>query len=319
MSSLNVAVIGDNDFCKELGKLGSHTDIAIYNRKAEERIFSFIAPLTFPERISSMLQAVRMADAGLVVIKGLTSELGEAMLALNEFGVSRGLIILENVTHEQVKPLLKGTLLERYVFCEKSYAAVISELMKIETEEVTGSLRFVLDHFFSTKSAGTIGVGRIERGKIRAYDKVTVLPIKKEVVVKSLEKQEASANDARSGDRVGAALKGVEPEELSRGCILTDAEHEFKVGNVIAGDFSVNKFYKHPLEVGQRLQISLGLQDETVILKKIDGEKLGAGGSAKIEVITEGGKNLVYEENERFIISRPEIKGLRIVGSGRCS
>lgn len=318
MGSLNVVVIGDSEFCKELGKVGSHTDVAIYNRKAEDRIFSFIAPLTFPERISSMLQAVRMADAGLLVVKGLTPELGEAVIALNEFGIKKGLIILENVSQEQIRPLLKGSPLESYAFCEKSYGSVISELMKIDAEEATGSLRLVLDHFFSTKSAGTIGVGRIERGKLRAYEKVTVLPTKKEVLVKSLEKQEASVNEASSGDRVGAALKGVEPEELSRGFILTNAEHEFKVGNVISGDFLINKFYKHPLEVGQRLQITLGLQDETVILKRID-DRIGAGGSGTIEVITEGGKNLVYEENERFIISRPELKGLRIVGSGKCS
>jgi len=319
MSSLNVVVLGDNEFAKELGKLGSHSDIAIYNRKAGEDIFSFIAPLTFPEKLSSMLQAVKMAEAGMLVVKALTPEIGECIIALNEAGVDKGAIILENTVQEQIKPLIKGTLLERYSFCEKSYSSVMNELAKISVEEVTGSLIFAMDHFFSTKSAGLVAVGRVMRGKIKAYDKVTVLPIKKEVLVKSLQKQDENANEALFGDRVGVALKGVEENELARGYILTNAEQEFKVSNIVSGGLSVSRFFKYPLEPGQRLQISLGLQDETVILKNIEGkEKLGAGESARVELMTESGKNLVYEENEKFIISRPEVKGLRIVGSGRC-
>jgi len=319
MGSLNVVVLGDNEFAKELGKLGSHSDIAIYNRKVDEDIFSFIAPLTFPEKLSSMIQSVKMAEAGVVVVKALTPEIGEYFVTLNEAGVSSGVIILENVVQEQIKPLIKGTLLERYSFCEKSYSAVMNELAKISVEEAAGSLIFSMDHFFSTKSAGLVAVGRVERGKIKSYDKVTVLPIKKEVLVKSLQKQDKNANEALFGDRTGIALKGVEENELARGYILTNAEQEFKVSNIVSGGLSVGRFFRYPLELGQRLQISLGLQDETVILKKIEGkEKLSAGESAKVELMTESGKNLVYEENEKFIISRPEVKGLRIVGSGRC-
>lgn len=318
MGSLSVAIFGDNEFAKELGKLGSHSDIAIYNRKVGEDIFSFIAPLTFPEKLSSMMQAVKMAEAGIVVVKALTPEIGECIIALNEAGVGKGVIILENVVQEQLKPLIKGTLLERYSFCEKSYGAVMGELAKMEAEEVTGSLIFAMDHFFSTKSAGLVAVGRVERGRVKSYDKVTVLPIKKEALVKSLQKQDENVNEAVCGDRVGVALKGVEEGELARGYILTNAEQEFKVSNVISGELSVNRFFKYPLELGQRLQISLGLQDETVILKKIEkGEKLSAGEASQIEMMTETGRNLVYEENEKFIISRPEVKGLRIAGSGR--
>ena len=317
MGSLSCVVIGDADFPKELGKIGSHSDIALYHRKVDERIYSFILPLIFPEKLSSLLVAVRLSDAAIVVVKAVTPDLGEAIIALNEFSIKEGIIILDGVVLDQVKPILKGTVLEGYSVCERSYAAVMERLSKIEAWESKGSLRLPLDHFFLTKTIGTVAVGKIERGMLKEHDKLTVLPTRKEVLVKSLESQEVTIGEAGAGVRVGVALKGIEPEELGRGFILTDLEQEFIVSNIVSGEFTVNRFQKQPLEAGQKLQIALGLQSESVVLKRIDGkERLGANETARIELMTETGKKLVYEAGERFIIFRPELKGLRIVGSG---
>lgn len=315
MRSINVFFYGDQDFLKKLGKLGSHSDIALYNRKQDQNVFTFITPLTYPEKIQPMIQAASMANTAIIEITELTPELGEVIVTLSLQGIEQGIIILENIIPEQIKPLIKDTPLEKYTYAEKSYASVIEELKKTQIEEKKGSLRLSLDHFFLTKTIGTVGVGRIERGEIKKHQKLKTLPLGKEVVVKSLQVQDINTETATSDTRVGVALKGIDVDELKRGTILTDKPDDYTVSNTLKGSFTQHRYFKQKLEKGQRLQIALGLQTETVIIKKIETNKPGE--NIRIEVETENGKKLAYEENERFLLTRPEVKGLRIAGNGR--
>ena len=310
MRSINVFLYGDNDFPKKLGKLGSHSDIALYNRKTEDIVFTFITPLTYPEKIQPMIQAAQMADTAIVVINELTPELGEVIVTLSLLEIEQGIIVLENIVKEQINPLIKDTPLEKYRYCEKSYAPVIEELKKTHLKVEKGSLKLILDHFFLTKTIGTVGVGKIERGMIKKHNKLKTLPQGKDIVVKSLQVQDINQTEAETGTRVGVALKGIEADNLKRGTIITDKEDDYTVSNSIRGQFKTHRYFKQTLEVGQRIQIAIGLQTETVIIKEIETNQW-------IELETENNKKLVYQPNERFILTRPEVKGLRIAGNGR--
>lgn len=309
MVSLTFAVIGDPGLPRTLGKLGSHTDIEIYNRRIGERIYHFVYPRTFPDRLASLLNALAMADGVILVVNEVSPAFGEAIVAIDEYGIEKGLLILDGVVIEQIRPFIKGTVLEGYRIVEKGYAQVTDALEDFHIEPKVGSLRLPLDHFFLTKTIGTVGVGKVERGVIRMHDKLRALPIDTEVQVKSLQSQDVNMLEIGSGVRAGVALKGVEADELDRGVVLTDSPEDFLVSGKIKGSFKVNPFFKQTIEQGNMVQVTVGLQTETGrVIKMENGE---------IELELDGGKKLVYETGEPFILSRPELKGLRIVGSGR--
>lgn len=320
MASISCVVIGDSDFPKVLGKLGSHTDIALFNRRDGDWIFSFIAPLTFPEKLQSLLHGVRLSNAAILVAKTVSPELGEAIVALNEYKLENGIIILDGMIKEQIEPFVKGTVLEKYCYCEKEFAAVISALKEMDFESVPGALRLPLDHFFLTKTIGTVGVGRVERSTIKLHSNLTMLPTGRSVQVKSLQKQDENVKEAGVNVRAGVALKGIEADEIKRGYILTDKPEDFVVSASVTGEFWVNPHFSQGLESNQKVQVTIGLQTETATVIKIVGaSRLGQGETGVITADIDDGKELVYEAGERFIISRPGLSGLRIVGSGTVS
>ncbi len=62
MNSINFVVLGDSSIADELGKKGTSTDIAIYDKKTLDYIYTWTLPITYPDKIQSLLQAVNIAE-----------------------------------------------------------------------------------------------------------------------------------------------------------------------------------------------------------------------------------------------------------------
>lgn len=79
-----------------------------------------------------------------------------------------------------------------------------------------------IEDVFSITGRGTVGTGRVERGKVKVSDEVEVVGIKptKKTVVTGLEMFRKTLDDAIAGDNVGALLRGIEKEDLQRGQVL---------------------------------------------------------------------------------------------------
>ena len=79
-----------------------------------------------------------------------------------------------------------------------------------------------IEDVFSITGRGTVGTGRVERGKVKVGDKVERVGIKetRETVVTGVEMFRKILDDARAGDNVGILLRGIEKEELERGMVI---------------------------------------------------------------------------------------------------
>lgn len=80
-----------------------------------------------------------------------------------------------------------------------------------------------VEDVFSITGRGTVGTGRIERGKVKVNDEVEIVGMKKErrkAVVTGVEMFRKSLDEGIAGDNVGALLRGVDKEELERGMVL---------------------------------------------------------------------------------------------------
>ena len=62
MNSINFVILGDYQFASELGKKGTTTDLSIYDRKTQGTIYTWTVPITFPDKIQSLMQAVNIAE-----------------------------------------------------------------------------------------------------------------------------------------------------------------------------------------------------------------------------------------------------------------
>src|SRR5437867_6471414 len=79
-----------------------------------------------------------------------------------------------------------------------------------------------IEDVFSITGRGTVGTGRIERGKVRVGEEVEVIGLgqHKKTVVTGIEMFRKELDEGMAGDNVGILLRGVEKNDLERGQVV---------------------------------------------------------------------------------------------------
>jgi len=80
-----------------------------------------------------------------------------------------------------------------------------------------------VEDVFSIKGRGTVGTGRVERGKISTGEDIEIVGLAKETrktVVTGVEMFNKTLNDGQAGDNIGLLLRGVEKKDLERGQVV---------------------------------------------------------------------------------------------------
>ncbi len=79
-----------------------------------------------------------------------------------------------------------------------------------------------IEDVFSITGRGTVGTGRVDRGKVKVGDEVERVGIKetKKTVVTGVEMFRKILDYAEAGDNVGLLLRGIEKDDLERGMVL---------------------------------------------------------------------------------------------------
>ena len=109
MKSINFVVLGDPAIAAELGKKGTSTDVTIYDRKTSDIVYTWTVPITFPDKIQSMVQAVNIAEYAILNVAKLDRFLGEQILALDYAGIKDGFVLHSyEVDREKLKGLLNS-------------------------------------------------------------------------------------------------------------------------------------------------------------------------------------------------------------------
>src|SRR4249919_2022110 len=83
-------------------------------------------------------------------------------------------------------------------------------------------LLVAIEDVFSISGRGTVGTGRVERGKVKVGDKVEIIGLRetRETVVTGVEMFRKLLDDAIAGDNIGLLLRGVEKEDIERGVCI---------------------------------------------------------------------------------------------------
>ncbi|MEW6603629.1 MAG: translation elongation factor EF-1 subunit alpha [Thermoproteota archaeon] len=86
-------------------------------------------------------------------------------------------------------------------------------------------LRVPIQDVYSITGVGTVPVGRIETGRMKANDKVVVMPSGAIGEIKSIETHHTQMESAEAGDNVGFNLRGVDKKQIKRGDMIGPADN----------------------------------------------------------------------------------------------
>ena len=88
-------------------------------------------------------------------------------------------------------------------------------------EKPTGKpLRIPIQDVYTITGVGTVPVGRVETGVLRANEKVIVMPSGVTGEVKSIETHHTQMESAEAGDNIGFNLRGVDKKSIKRGDVI---------------------------------------------------------------------------------------------------
>src|SRR6516164_2280819 len=203
--------------------------------------------------------------------------------------------------------------------CIDDLFAALDSYIPTPTREEDKPFLMSIEDVFSIKGRGTVGTGRIERGKVKIGDEVEIVGLMKaprKTTVTGVEMFNKSLEYGMAGDNVGVLLRGIERNDLERGQVLAKpgsiTPHTKFESNVYV--LSKEEGGRHtPFFTGYRPQFYFRTTDVTGTATLPEGvEMCMPGDNIKMTVELLPDSPIAMDEGLRFAIR----EGGRTVGSG---
>ena len=97
------------------------------------------------------------------------------------------------------------------------------EFIPIPVREMDKPFLMAVEDVFTIEGRGTVGTGRIERGRVKINDEVELIGLRPEVkktVVTGIEMFRKLLEEGQAGDNVGLLLRGVDKDAIERGMVI---------------------------------------------------------------------------------------------------
>jgi elongation factor Tu len=222
-------------------------------------------------------------------------------------------------------PIIRGSALRALesddpeseeVKCVWELLDALDSYIPVPERDVDKPFLMPVEDVFSITGRGTVGTGRVERGKIKVGEAVEIVGVRdtQKTVVTGVEMFRKMLDEGMAGDNVGLLLRGIEKEKLMRGMVVA------KPGSVTPHKKFRGKVYvlkkeeggRHtPFFNGYRPQFYFRTTDVTGVATLPEGTEMVMPGDdveLSIELITP----IAMEKELRFAIR----EGGRTVGAG---
>jgi elongation factor Tu len=106
--------------------------------------------------------------------------------------------------------------------CVRNLLKALDDYFPLPKRAVDGDFLMPIEDVFSIKGRGTVGTGRVERGRVHVGDEVEIVGITptRKTTVTGVEMFNKTLDEGQAGDNIGVLLRGVEKDELVRGQVL---------------------------------------------------------------------------------------------------
>jgi elongation factor Tu len=221
-------------------------------------------------------------------------------------------------------PVIRGSALQAFEGNDgPTGAQSIDELMQAVDDFVPDPVRDVdqpflmpVEDVFTIQGRGTVGTGRVERGRCKVGEEVDIIGIKetRKTTVTGVEMFRKLLDEGEAGDNVGLLLRGVEKAELMRGMVVckpgsVNPHTKFKAEVVVLTPKEGGR--EKPFFSGYRPQFFFRTTDVTGSIVLPEGTEMvmpGDNVTMDVELI----QPIAIEPQLRFAIR----EGGRTIGSG---
>jgi elongation factor Tu len=191
------------------------------------------------------------------------------------------------------------------------------DFIPIPVRDLDKPLLMAVEDVFTIEGRGTVGTGRIERGKVHINDEIEIIGLRPEVkksVVTGIEMFRKLLDEGQAGDNVGLLLRGIDKSSLERGMVIAAPKSITPHTKFKCQVYILNKEEggRHtPFFAGYRPQFYFRTTDVTGSVKMPAGVEMVMPGdniALEVELIIP----IAMEKESRFAIR----EGGRTVGAG---
>merc|ERR1712194_377350 len=227
------------DMLKAERERGITIDIALWKFESDKRIFTIIDAPGHRDFIKNMITGTSQADAAVLMIasdKGgfeagfsKDGQTREHALLAQTMGVKQMIVCCNKMDDSSVK------------YSEARYKEIVENLTeylkkvgynpaKIKfippKRPLDKPLRLPLQDVYKIGGVGTVPVGRVETGQLKAGMVCCFAPVGHTTEVKSVEMHHEVVDSASPGDNVGFNIKGLSVKDIKRGYVASDSKSD---------------------------------------------------------------------------------------------
>ncbi|MHA1682218.1 MAG: EF-Tu/IF-2/RF-3 family GTPase [Promethearchaeota archaeon] len=335
------------------GKKGQESDLVFYSslegNETDGRVFMSIIPRGYPDKLKSLIQSLAITDFHILVItpdEPFDALLGEMIIALGSNPSAIPLIVMTGITKmneylieettTKVQKIISATTLgdrAGNIIVIRNFIPDMTQLrdsiVMTASERIPDrgiNVKILIDSVFPVKGIGTVVLGIVRSG---SFDAGAMLELTspqntpKNVIAKSIQKHDTDCKNAGQGDRVGLALKGIKPEDVSRDNMLV-SKGTMKQVDTVAVRFTLSRFSKKSIDTSQKQLYHVAIDHQIFPATPVSLEGTKAGG----KMIPGEESVVIFKSEKNFNISKEgdnwatitileKFSGtLRILGSG---
>lgn len=270
--------------------------------------------------VKNMLAGATGIDVALLIIaadEGIMPQTEEHLAIVELLGVRRGIPVLtkRDLVDDEWLALVRTEVAERLSRSRVRWHAPLAvsavtgegvqdlkealvELVADLRERPTADLfRLPIDRVFALPGAGTVVTGSTWSGTVAAGANVRLLPLDREVRVRSIQVHGQDAEQAGPGRRTALALVGVAKEELERGQVAVTGRG-WRATSTLDVSLELLPSARKPLTARARIRVHLGTTE--VLGRVAQVRAIAPGESGPARLLLE--RPLVARGGDRFVV-----------------
>jgi selenocysteine-specific elongation factor len=270
--------------------------------------------------VKNMLAGATGIDVALLVIaadEGLMPQTEEHLAIVELLGVRRGIPVLSkrDLVDDEWLGLMRTEVSARLSASRVRWEPpiAVSAISGAGLDELRASLagvardlterpaqdlfRLPIDRVFAVAGAGTVVTGSTWTGTVAVGDSVRLLPLNREVRVRSIEVHGETADRAVPGRRTALALVGVDKDELDRGHVAVRGTG-WAATTTLDVALELLPSARKPLAVRSRIRVHLGTAE--VLGRVAQVRSIAPGETGLARLLLE--RPLVARGGDRFVV-----------------
>ncbi|WP_242848917.1 selenocysteine-specific translation elongation factor [Syntrophomonas palmitatica] len=251
--------------------------------------------------------------------EGVMPQTREHMDIIELLGVKQGIIVITKkdlvdeewlaLMEEEIKDYIDGTILRGspIIAVSAPKGEGIQELLaqlekmagEVQEKPAFGQARLPIDRVFTISGFGTVVTGTLWSGKIHTGETLELMPVKRNVKIRTLQVHNEKVDDAYAGQRVAVNLQGIEVADIKRGYLLATPGY-LTPSYRLDTRLHLLKTSPRSLKNWNRIRFHLGTDETLGRIVLLDRDEILPGEEAYAQIVME--KAVVAAKSDRFVV-----------------